>query len=151
MCIVAFTVSPTTITGFCNGNFTTTNNPGTYIGSTSSPKISFTGAGVGSWNGLVGYFSIYNKTLTNQEILQNFNSKLAFYLKKLDSNSICIFNEYFEEEILNEKGKICAYNNFSGAERKAKVLADFEQIGYGLAGWLVDTLLQLALLYVRTI
>jgi hypothetical protein len=31
MCIVAFTVSPTTITGFCNGNFTTTNDPGTYI------------------------------------------------------------------------------------------------------------------------
>ena len=42
-------------------------------------------------------------------------------------------------------------SELSGSERKAKVLADFEQIGYGLAGWLVDTLLQLALLYVRTI
>ena len=28
----------------------------------------------------------------------------------MDSNSICIFNEYFEEEIVNEKGKICLYN-----------------------------------------
>jgi DNA repair exonuclease SbcCD ATPase subunit len=41
----------------------------------------------------------------------------------MDSNSICIFNEYFEEEIVNEKGKICLYNNFSGAERKAIDLA----------------------------
>lgn len=59
------------------------------------------------------------KSYIVKKILQNFNSKLAFYLKKLDSNSICVFNEYFEEEILNEKGKLCAYNNFSGAERKA--------------------------------
>ena len=63
------------------------------------------------------------KSYIVKKIIQNFNSKLAFYLKKLDSNSICIFNEYFEEEILNEKGKMCAYNNFSGAERKAIDLA----------------------------
>lgn len=59
------------------------------------------------------------KSFLVKRILQTFNSKLAYYLKKLDSNSICIFNEYFEEEILNEKGKLCSYNNFSGAERKA--------------------------------
>jgi DNA repair exonuclease SbcCD ATPase subunit len=63
------------------------------------------------------------KSYIVKKILQNFNSKLAYYLKKLDSNSICLFNEYFEEEILNEKGKICCYNNFSGAERKAIDLA----------------------------
>lgn len=63
------------------------------------------------------------KSYIVKKILQNFNSKLAHYLKRLDSNSICIFNEYFEEEILNEKGKICSYNNFSGAERKAIDLA----------------------------
>lgn len=63
------------------------------------------------------------KSFIVKRILQNFNSKLAHYLKRLDSNSICVFNEYFEEEILNEKGKICAYNNFSGAERKAIDLA----------------------------
>jgi len=63
------------------------------------------------------------KSYIVKKILQNFNSKLSYYLKKLDSNSICVFNEYFEEEILNEKGKICSYNNFSGAERKAIDLA----------------------------
>ena len=63
------------------------------------------------------------KSYIVKKILQNFNSKLAYYLKLLDSNSICVFNEYFEEEILNEKGKICSYNNFSGAERKAIDLA----------------------------
>ena len=40
------------------------------------------------------------------------------YLKKMNANSYCFFNEYFEEEIINEKGKICSYFNFSGAERK---------------------------------
>ena len=63
------------------------------------------------------------KSFLIKKILQNFNSRLAYYLKKLDSNSICIFNEYFEEELLNEKGKMCSYNNFSGAERKAIDLA----------------------------
>lgn len=63
------------------------------------------------------------KSFIVKKILRNFNSKLTHYLKKLDSNSICVFNEYFEEEILNEKGKICLYNNFSGAERKAIDLA----------------------------
>ena len=63
------------------------------------------------------------KSYIVRKILQNFNNKLAFYLKKMDSNSICFFNEYFEEEIVNEKGKICSYNNFSGAERKAIDLA----------------------------
>ena len=51
------------------------------------------------------------------------NSKLLHYLRKLDSNSICLFNEYFEEEILNEKNKVCSYFNFSGAERKSIDLA----------------------------
>jgi len=63
------------------------------------------------------------KSFIVKKILRNFNSKLTHYLKKLDSNSICVFNEYFEEEIVNEKGKICLYNNFSGAERKAIDLA----------------------------
>ena len=53
-----------------------------------------------------------------KKILQLFNAKLAHYLKKMDSNCICVFNEYFEEEIIDEKGKPCSYFNFSGAERK---------------------------------
>jgi len=63
------------------------------------------------------------KSFIVKKILRNFNSKLTYYLKKLDSNSICIFNEYFEEEIVNEKGKVCLYNNFSGAEQRAIDLA----------------------------
>lgn len=57
------------------------------------------------------------------KILQLFNSKIAYYLRKLDSNCICTFNEYFEDQIINEKGHPCSYFNFSGAERKAIDLA----------------------------
>ena len=36
----------------------------------------------------------------------------------MDANCVCKFNEYFEEEIKNDKGQECSYFNFSGAERK---------------------------------
>ena len=58
------------------------------------------------------------KSYIVKKILQVFNSKLAYYLSKMDANCLCIFNEYFEEEIVDEKGKVCSYYNFSGAERK---------------------------------
>jgi DNA repair exonuclease SbcCD ATPase subunit len=58
------------------------------------------------------------KSYIVKKILQLFNSKLSYYLKKMDSNCICVFNEYFEDEIIDEKGKPCSYFNFSGAERK---------------------------------
>lgn len=58
------------------------------------------------------------KSYIVKKILQLFNAKLSYYLKKMDSNCICVFNEYFEEEIIDEKGKQCSYFNFSGAERK---------------------------------
>lgn len=58
------------------------------------------------------------KSFIVKKILQHFNSKINFYLSKMDANCMCMFNEYFEEEIVDEKGKICSYNNFSGAERK---------------------------------
>ena len=58
------------------------------------------------------------KSYIVKKILQLFNSKLAYYLKKMDANCTCIFNEYFEEEIIDNKGKVCSYFNFSGAERK---------------------------------
>ena len=58
------------------------------------------------------------KSYIVKKILQLFNGKLAYYLDKMDANCLCIFNEYFEEEIINEKGKACSYYNFSGAERK---------------------------------
>lgn len=58
------------------------------------------------------------KSYIVKKILQIFNTKLAYYLKKMDSNCSCTFNEYFEETIIDDKGKECSYFNFSGAERK---------------------------------
>lgn len=63
------------------------------------------------------------KSYIVSKLLEVLNSRLIHYLKQLDSNSICIFNEYFEEEMLNEKNKVCSYFSFSGAERKAIDLA----------------------------
>jgi hypothetical protein len=79
MCIVAFTVSPTTIFGFCNGTTNSRSNPLTYVSGTSTPRISFTGAGAGSWNGFLGYFSIYDRALSLAEIQQNFNALRSRY------------------------------------------------------------------------
>jgi DNA repair exonuclease SbcCD ATPase subunit len=63
------------------------------------------------------------KSYIVNRLLELLNSKLQYYLKKLDANFTCIFNEFFEEEILNEKNKVCSYFNFSGAERKSIDLA----------------------------
>lgn len=63
------------------------------------------------------------KSYIVKKILQLFNNKLAYYLGKMDSNCKCEFNEYFEEKIIDSKGKECSYFNFSGAERKSVDLA----------------------------
>ena len=55
------------------------------------------------------------KSYIVKKILELLNSKLAYYLKMMDSNCILFFNEYFEEQIVDDKGKICSYFNFSGA------------------------------------
>jgi hypothetical protein len=72
MCVVAFTVSPTTMFAFCNGTTASRSNPLTYVSGTNAPFISFTGAGAGSFNGLLGYFAIYNRALSQTEIEQNY-------------------------------------------------------------------------------
>jgi DNA repair exonuclease SbcCD ATPase subunit len=63
------------------------------------------------------------KSFIVKRILKLFNSKLASYLKRLNSNAIITFNEYFEDTIINAKGKETTYFNFSGAERKVIDLA----------------------------
>lgn len=63
------------------------------------------------------------KSFIVKKILEVLNLRLAFYLKKLESNSVVKFNEFFEETITNERGIECSYFNFSGAERKAIDLA----------------------------
>lgn len=63
------------------------------------------------------------KSYIVKKILQVLNTRLLTYLKKLESNCLVKFNEFFEEIITNERGKECSYFNFSGAERKAIDLA----------------------------
>jgi len=63
------------------------------------------------------------KSFIVKKILQVLNTRLSLYLRKLESNSIVTFNEFFEETITNERGTNCSYFNFSGAERKAIDLA----------------------------
>jgi len=63
------------------------------------------------------------KSFIVKKILKLFNSKITYYLKKLNSNAVISFNEYFEEQIVNDKGKLTTYFNFSGAERKVIDLA----------------------------
>ena len=58
------------------------------------------------------------KSFIVKKILTILNSRLAFYLKKLEANCLCKFNEFFEEEIIDEKGKQKSYFNFSGGEKK---------------------------------
>ena len=79
MCIVAFTVTSSTITAFCNGSFNSIVNPQTYVGGASAPQISFTGAGAGSFNGDLGFFAIYNRALSQAELRQNYNTMCGRY------------------------------------------------------------------------
>jgi DNA repair exonuclease SbcCD ATPase subunit len=58
------------------------------------------------------------KSYIVKKILGILNSRLAYYLNKMDSNCICSFDEFFNELIINDKGCECDYFNFSGAERK---------------------------------
>jgi hypothetical protein len=79
MCICAASLSPTTFTAFVNGTFNQHTNTGGYVPGSSQPIISFTGAGAGSFNGMIGFFMIYNRALTNAEIQQNFNALRGRY------------------------------------------------------------------------
>lgn len=63
------------------------------------------------------------KSFVIKKIMALFNSKIAFYLKELNSNAVVVFDEYFEESIKNERGKETMYFNYSSAERKAIDLA----------------------------
>ena len=63
------------------------------------------------------------KTHIIKKLIDMLNTRLTSYIRKLDGNCICKFNEYFEEEIINNKAKVRSYFNFSGAEKKAVDLA----------------------------
>ena len=63
------------------------------------------------------------KSFIVKKILKVLNSRLAFYLKKLEANCLCKFNEFFDEEIIDESSNQKSYFNFSGGERKRIDLA----------------------------
>lgn len=58
------------------------------------------------------------KSFIVKKMLQLLNNKLNHYLVKLEAPCKCIFNEFFEEIIINDRGQECSYFNFSGGERK---------------------------------
>lgn len=63
------------------------------------------------------------KSYIVRKILKVLNSRLAYYLEQLQANCLCTFNEFFDENITDEKGEIRSYFNFSGGERKRIDLA----------------------------
>ena len=63
------------------------------------------------------------KSFIVKKILKVLNSRLAFYLKRLEANCLCQFNEFFDEEIIDENLQKKSYFNFSGGERKRIDLA----------------------------
>jgi DNA repair exonuclease SbcCD ATPase subunit len=63
------------------------------------------------------------KTFIIKKLLNALNDRIQYYLKKLDAPCTCVFNEFFEETIKNDRGVECSYYNFSGAEMKSIDLA----------------------------
>ena len=63
------------------------------------------------------------KSFIVRKILTVLNSRIAYYLKKLEANCLCKFNEFFDEEIIDESIQPKSYFNFSGGERKRIDLA----------------------------
>jgi len=63
------------------------------------------------------------KNFIIKKMVKRLNNRLNHYLKLLDAPCTCKFNEYFEETIINNRGRECSYFNFSGGERKRIDLA----------------------------
>lgn len=63
------------------------------------------------------------KSYIVKKILKILNTRLAYYLNALHANCVCQFDEFFDENITDEKGEPKSYFNFSGGERKRIDLA----------------------------
>lgn len=73
-----------------------------------------------------GKFIVSDEGVKNfivKKMLKMLNGRLSYYLKQLDANCTCKFNEYFDEIIVNNRGRECSYHNFSGGEKKRIDLA----------------------------
>jgi DNA repair exonuclease SbcCD ATPase subunit len=58
------------------------------------------------------------KTFIVKKIINVLNNRLNYYLNRLDAPCKCIFDETFEETMLNEHGQECSYHNFSNGEKR---------------------------------
>lgn len=63
------------------------------------------------------------KSVFISKIINLLNTKINYYLNKLDSNSRITFDSYFEDSLTDSVGKMASYANLSGAEKKAVDLA----------------------------
>jgi DNA repair exonuclease SbcCD ATPase subunit len=67
-----------------------------------------------------GKFIVSDEGVKNfivKKMLKLLNGRLSYYLRLLDANCLCEFDEYFEETIINNRGRSCSYFSFSGGER----------------------------------
>lgn len=58
------------------------------------------------------------KSFIVKKMVKMLNGRLKYYLKELDVSCSCTFNEYFEETIINNRGRECSYFNYSGGESR---------------------------------
>ena len=63
------------------------------------------------------------KTFLVKKILKVLNQKIQHYLNLLEAPVKCAFDEFFDENITDEKNRVKSYFNFSGGERKRIDLA----------------------------
>lgn len=63
------------------------------------------------------------KSFAVKKLLGMLNAGIQKYITDLGMNMKCKFDEYFEEQITNHKGKEISYWNFSGGERRTVDLA----------------------------
>lgn len=71
------------------------------------------------------------KSFIIKKMLDLLNQRLNYYLKLLEAPCTCVFDETFEETLVNEHKKECSYFNFSGGERariNLAVLFTFQDI-----------------------
>jgi len=63
------------------------------------------------------------KSYIINKLITVLNERIEYYLEMLESNAKLTFDEFFDYELLNDKGLEKSYENFSGGERKRIDLA----------------------------
>ncbi len=63
------------------------------------------------------------KSFVVKKLLEMLNQTIKHYINQLGMNINCKFDEYFDEEITNNKGYKFSYGNLSGAERRSVDIA----------------------------